>query len=257
MRTTFLPARTVAAALAVAGALAGCAGGSATAKTGGPTTTGPVTATATGPASGSRPAVTPACAVSADPVPATGPAADAFGQKQVAAAYDFAADLLATTTFSEAPLADPQPPPEAFAAAEAGLTPRARDSFRILTGKLASTTEDLTPQENADLIGLASYGVTVAYPKLTLSEPAYRDVRCGAATTEVFKRAGQPDALVLRFPVSGTFLLTDPAGQPQTIGWRKQMGLTLAPTGEPARPWLVDGWRAALSLDGPKPDAAS
>lgn len=128
-------------------------------------------------------------------------------------------------------------------------------SFRVLTRGLASIAGNLSPQENADLIGLASYGVTVAYPGLTLRSPAYRDVRCGRATAEVFKRPGLSDALVLRFPVSGTFLLADAAGEPRALVFTKRMGLSLAPTGDPARPWLVDGWRADLSLDGPKPDA--
>lgn len=87
------------------------------------------------------------------------------------AAYAFSTPLLSRTAFTAAPLADPRPRQHAFAAAKEGLTPAARDSFRVLTRKLASTTETVSPQENADMVGLASYGVVVAYPGLTVRTP--------------------------------------------------------------------------------------
>lgn len=247
--------------LALAGLLAGCAGGSTTAGSAsdapGPTNpASPTTPTGGTASDAAATTAAPGCTVPADPVPTTGPAADAFGAEPVRAAYAFAADWLAASTFTAAPLTEPQPPQSAFAAAEAGLTPRARDSFRVLTAKLASTTEVLTPQDNADLISLASYGLTFERPGFTVRDPAYRDVACGPATSEVFERPGQPTALVLRFPIGGTFLLADGTGAPLTFGWRKEMGLTLVTTDDPARPWLVDGRRADLSLDGPKPDPA-
>lgn len=251
-------------ALALAGLLAGCGGGATAAPTATGTTSGGPTAaaadvqpTTTTPAPTSPvAAATTACTTPADPVPTTGPAAAAFGADAVAAGYAFGSDLLARTTFTEAPLDQDHPQPDAFATAEQGLTPRARDSLRELTTKLAAPAVEVTPQENADLLGLSTYGVAVSYPGHTLRDPAYRDVTCGRATTEVLERPGLPDALVLRFPVSGTYLLDDPAGVPQTLVFTKQMGLSLAPTDDPARPWLLDGWRADLALDGPKPDTA-
>lgn len=257
MRPQNLPAASVAALLAWS--LTGCSGGTAAApppgtRTAAGTTVPPTSTSAPTPTAAPAPAV---CATPVDPVPTNGPVAGHFGAAQVTAGYAFATGLLTRTTFTAAPLADPQPPQTAFAAAEEGLTPATRASFRELTARLASTTENLTPQDNTDLIGLASYGVTLAHPGLTLRSPAFRDVTCGRATTDVFRRQGQPDALVLRFPVSGTFLLTDAAGTPQQVVFTKKMELSLAPTGEPARPWLLDGWRAELAKDGPKPDTTS
>ena len=244
--------------LVLAVLLAGCGGGSA--ATGTTTGASPTTTSSTAPAAPagtpSAAGTTPVCATPADPVPTSGPVARQFGSAQVTAAYAFATGFMTRTTFTEAPLADRQPPQTAFAATEAGLTPGARDSFRVLTAKLESTTENLTQQETADLIGLATFGVA-SFPGLVLRRPAYRDLTCGKATTDVFKRPGLTDALVVRFPVSGTFLLADSAGGPQQIVFSKKMDLSLAPTGDPTRPWLVDGWRAVRTVDGPKPDPST
>lgn len=248
------------AAVALAYALTGCSGGTAADAPRHSTAVHPTSAPATT-ATPTTPALSadlPACTSPTDPVPTTGPVADQFGgAAKLTAAYRFASSLLTRTTFTATPLADPQPPQNAFAAAEAGLTPRARDSFRVLTAKLASTTENLTPQEDADLTSLASYGVTVAYPGLTLRDPAYRDVTCGKATVEALARPGLPDALVLRFLVSGAFLLADPAGRPQAVAFNKQMDLSLEATGDPRRPWLVDGWRGDRTVGAPGPDPTS
>lgn len=243
---------TVLLALALTTGTAACSGGSAADAVEGQTKPAPG-----GPSTSPPPARdAPACAIPTRPVPSGGPAANRFGTDAVAAGYRFAADLLARSTFTRAPLADPQPPQAAFADTEAGLTARARQSFRELTAVLASPTETITPQQDADLVALASYGVTASLPGNSLRTPAYRDVTCGPATTEVLPRPGLPDALVLRFPVSGSYLVTGPTGAPEVLAYRKDMDLSLAPTDDPARPWLLDGWRARRHTDGPDPDPA-
>lgn len=254
--------------LALAGLLTGCAGGSATGDT---TPTGAPASAAASPSAGGSPvasapsgspaataAAAPGCATSAGPVPTTGPAVDRFGAGPVQDAYMFAADWIAASTFTAAPLGDPHPPQTAFAGTEAGLTPAALVTFRKLTELLASTTETLSPQQNADLLSVASYGTVAAAPGATFRTPAYRDVTCGPAITDVYDNVGGQTKLVLRlrFPISGTFQLVTPAGVPEQAVFTKKMDLSMLSTGDPSRPWLVDGWRADLALDGPDPDPA-
>lgn len=263
-----LPARFAVGALALV-ALAACAGtGSrgtptAAAPRSGATLRGapaPATTPSDAPAPSAAPAGTPAVVVpapdaTAPPTPFTGPAADRFGADDVMVAYRFATAYMLRSTFDGTLISLRQPRQSDFAAVEAGLTPAALGSFRRLSATLESTTENLTPQQTADLVALTTYGVTASFPGHTLRAPSYRNAGFGAAAADVFRADGRQDALVLRFPVTGTYLMNDAAGKPVALDYKKDMDLSLLQTGDPAQPWLIDGWRGTRTLDGPKPDA--
>lgn len=258
-RTARHPAAALVVAAALAGLLTGCSGSNAAPPSPAPTTTSavPSASPGTAPVNSPAPVVVPTPDPSGSFTPFTGPAADEFGADNVMAAYKFATSFMLKSTFDGTLITLAQPRQVDFTAVEAGLTPAARALFRELTAKLESTTVNLTPEENAALVSLASYGAATAFPGYTMRSPSYRNAGFGAARAEVFKAAGRPDSLVLRFPVTGTFLLADAAGKPVIVDYKKDMVLTLVQTGDPAQPWLVDGWRGTRTVDGPKPDPSS
>lgn len=66
--------------------------------------------------------------------------------------------------------------------------------------------------------------------------------------------------LELDFPVSGTLLFTDTkgiAGEPGALvkaDYKKKISLNLEQTGDPAQPWLIDGWGADFTYGDIVPD---
>ena len=188
----------------------------------------------------------------------TGPAAAEFGADDVMAAYRFATAYLVRTTFDPGllALASPRLPDLAFV--EDGLTPAGAADFHRLAVELDAPGVPIPPQDGADLVGLATYGVGGGtFPGYTVRTPGLRDVGYGLAQSQPFTGRNGVRSLALYFPVHGTFLLTGPDGSPAAATYSKDMALTLAPTGDPTRPWLVDGWRAVRTVDGPKPDPST
>ena len=200
-----------------------------------------------------KPVVVPVPDPSGSFAPFTGEAADQFGADNVMTAYKFATKFMLQSTFDGTLITLTQPRQVDFSTVEQGLTPGAKTSFRALTALLESKTENLTPQQASDLVALTTWGVNT-FPGYTLRNPGYRNVGFGAAHAEVAKLPGRQDELILRFPVTGTFLLTDSAGKLAVVDYKKDMDLSLAESGDPAHPWLIDGWRGTRTSDGPKVD---
>ena len=247
-------------ALLVVLALTGCSAADSSASTSRTTAPTATASTPTPPPTSSSSTRAPAVVPTADPsgslAPFTGEAADHFGADNVMAAYKFSTKFMLQSTFDGTLISLTQPRQVDFSTVEQGLTPGAKTSFRALTALLESKTENLTPQQASDLVALTTWGVNT-FPGYTLRNPGYRNIGFGAARAEVSKAPGRQDELVLRFPVTGTFLLTDSAGKPAVVDYKKDVDLSLAESRNPAQPWLIDGWRGTRSVDGPKPDASS
>lgn len=185
--------------------------------------------------------------------PFTGPAADRFGSDNVTTAYQFATDLAMTANFNENLAGKFVVTARDYSYLDEFLTPGAVTELHRLTAEAAKPGYHMSTKDSSALLSLAQNGMANPGLGITLRNPGVRDAGYGGATAEVYSRPGRPDALVLRFPVTGTYLISD-HGTAEVIDMHKDVAYTLVQTGQADRPWLVDGWRATYTYDGPKAD---
>lgn len=232
----------VAAVAAVLFLLSACSGGDTSAAPG----NGAPSPAVTGSAS-------PAAAEPVQPV-FSGPAVERFGQEAVLAGHRLATGFVMRGTFDGALMNETDLSRGDLAFLETDMTPQAAKAWRDLAVKIEKDTA--TAAEFEQVFLLATIRLLTLTEDAQPVEPPFRGAGLLASTPSLGApvEGSEEPTLVLEFPVLGELLLKDAAGVQLATRLTKDMTITLAATGDAARPWAVQAWTGTRFLTDLRPD---
>lgn len=180
--------------------------------------------------------------------PFTGAAADRFGAEEVLDAYCFMVDFSLTRSLS--PLMKPR---EAgferrdFAVIDEFMTGFARADWRRWTSDLDTYGEAVYQ--------LMPFNVFISddkrdYRVVDDGQPLTVGATATPAKTEILTIDGA-DRLVLRFGLDTKLVTKGSDGEFYHVPITRDLNYTLLPTGDPERPWLIDGWDISTEFKDP------